>query len=86
MEELGLPPARFVESIGNFTVIDQAVGRALLFYGSYLKSPKIFDRTNTDACGGNSRWPLDGGMIRSYVRWFLETGVPAQKPPLRAAV
>lgn len=86
MEELGLPPARFVESIGNFTVIDQAVGRALLFYGSYLKSPKIFDRTNTDACGGNSRWPLDGGTIRSYVRWFLETGVPAQKPPLRAAV
>jgi len=85
MNEVGLPSACFVDSSRDFTAVEKALARALLFYGSYLNSPKSFDRTNTDACGGNSRWPLDTEAIRAYVRWFLETTVSSLRMDLRAA-
>jgi nucleoside-diphosphate-sugar epimerase len=84
MDALGLPRPSFVESASGFSLLEQAVARALVFYGSYLNSPKIFDRTNTDACGGKSQWPLDAETLTSYVQWFLATAVAAAPRRLAA--
>jgi thioester reductase-like protein len=73
--ELGLLTPRYVSDPEELSPVDQAMGREIAFYGSYLLNGKVFDRTNTDAAVGAaaSRCPMTADVLRAHVRWYLRT-------------
>jgi nucleoside-diphosphate-sugar epimerase len=86
---LRMKEPRFVTSADDLTSIDAVLNRRLKFYRSYMASPKVFDRTHTDAaCGvAASACPLDSTALESYARWYLprlkELPASGELPPAR---
>ncbi|MYU20829.1 SDR family oxidoreductase [Streptomyces sp. SID8352] len=73
MELVGLRPPHYVTDPDCFTALDEQLDKGMVFYGSYLKNPKRFDLTHTEAvCGtGSCHAPLDLDEVTEYVLYYL---------------
>ena len=80
---LGMGEPDFVGRDMTYTSLDRALNRSLAFHFSYLKFPKVFDTTNTDAaCGVEaSCFHMDQALVAEYLLEFL--GDKATEEPKR---
>jgi nucleoside-diphosphate-sugar epimerase len=71
---LGMREPEFVGREVTYTSLDRSLNRALDFHMAYVKYPKVFDRSNTEAvCGSDAlRFPMDEALVGEYLRAFLE--------------
>lgn len=71
---VGLPDPQLVSDIRRLTALDRILDDAIDFYRQYLRSPKTFDRTNTDAvCGPQgSLAEIDRDGLGVYLQWYLD--------------
>ena len=87
---LGMGPPVFVGKDMTYTSIDKALNRQLGFHFSYVKYPKVFDTTNTDAvCGpAASSFPMDQPLVAEYLVEFLgeRAALPEMKQRRRRRV
>lgn len=85
---LGLREPQLVPTTASFTALDKVLDRGMDFYASYMKQPKSFDRTNTDAvCGREaSDFPMDRATLHAFLDWYLHNRmrVGARKPSNQA--
>ena len=73
-EQLGMPRPHWADESTELTAMDAAFDDAIVFYSSYMRSTKAFDRTNTDAvCGADaSQVALGRRDIAAHVLHFLQ--------------
>lgn len=70
---LGMSEPEFVGRDATYTSLDRALNRSLGFHFSYVKYPKVFDTSNTDAaCGSSeSRFPMNERLVAKFLLSFL---------------
>jgi len=75
-DTLGMDGPRLTPRLSSTSEQTEQLARVTRFFLSYMRSPKLFDRTHTDHAAGaeSSRWPLERQGIERYVRWYLEHG------------
>lgn len=84
---VGIRSPMFVSSRETFTSIDAEVNDRLRFYASYVRDPKRFDRTSTEAVLGaaDASHPMPVERIERYVRWYREDRQRRRERARRAA-
>lgn len=72
--QIGLREPQMVFDTRRLTAVDAVLDEGIDFYRQYLRSAKVFDRTNADAvCGAQaSRVELDRAILGRYLRWYLD--------------
>lgn len=93
---LGMSEPEFVGRDATYTSLDRALNRSLAFHFSYVKYPKVFDTTNTDAaCGpAESRFRMNQKLVAGFLLGFLgdraldepKKRQAAGRPPAQRAV
>jgi nucleoside-diphosphate-sugar epimerase len=72
---LGMAPPRWVESMDEFTLIDEKLDEQPRtdFFRTYLARDRVFDLSNTNAALGEaaSTIPFEDGALAPYIKWYL---------------
>lgn len=72
---LGMAPPRWVDSVDEFTLIDEKLDEQPRtdFFRTYLTRDRVFDLSNTNAALGESASAVsfDGGALAPYIEWYL---------------
>jgi nucleoside-diphosphate-sugar epimerase len=70
---VGIRAPLYVMNREELTSIDVDVDDRLAFYGSYMRSAKVFDHSNVDAAIGSGAlsYPLPGPRVEAIVDWYV---------------
>lgn len=73
-DQVGIRHPQYVESRDDLTSIDAEVDDRFVFYGSYVRDAKLFDRANTEAAVGAELLcqPAIRDRIGEFVAWYIE--------------
>ena len=71
---LGLARPVFSATEAELSTIDKEVSRATRVYRSYLRHPKVFETTATEAVVGRSdlTWDFRPQNLLPYAKWYLD--------------
>jgi len=90
-EALELRRPMYVQSEKAYSSLDEKLNEELEFYSSYMRHPKVFERTSTDQVLGPDffAYPLPDEELKAFIDWYLRIllgGYKGQRGEVRAEV